>query len=218
MDLSKLKIEVYDFLALVLPGVVGILEIWATIRLWNAFMLGIATLSGTALTLLLLISFGAGHLIQEIGDKTTKFFRGKRFFLRSRDELWSTTEGTILRHAIERELGHPIASADAAFEYCLTRIEGSFAKRDLFLATSDLARGLVVLSFTASLPIIRIIRDANYNPAKQAVAAAGCIIGLMVVGALCWSRMVRFRGLSELPVFRAYLAQIAKAKMIPPLL
>ncbi len=70
MDLSKLKIEIYDLLGLIVPGLVLIFEMWATYEGWNGLAKSVASVSGTTLTILLLVSFCVGHLIRESAHAT----------------------------------------------------------------------------------------------------------------------------------------------------
>jgi hypothetical protein len=46
---------------------------------------------------------------------------------------------------------------------------------------------------------------------EAGLLAAG-VAGLFFVSCLCWTRMMRFRELSETPVFHAYLAQSTEIK------
>ena len=61
MDFSKLKIEVYDFLGIVLPGLLAICEGWILFKGWHPFVASINLISGTSLTLLFVLAFGMGH-------------------------------------------------------------------------------------------------------------------------------------------------------------
>jgi hypothetical protein len=47
MDFSKVKVEVYDFLAVIVPGLLVICELWVTIRGWSRFALSISSLSAS---------------------------------------------------------------------------------------------------------------------------------------------------------------------------
>jgi len=101
---------------------------------------------------------------------------------------------------------------DVAFNYCLTRLQGSFAKRDLFVANSDLARSLIVVSCVAVAPLIRVLLDSHMRRPVQAGLLATGLVVLFLIACLSWARMKRFRELSETPVFHAYLAQSAETK------
>jgi hypothetical protein len=206
VDFSKLKLELYDFLGLILPGLIAISEGWISIRGWHAFVLAISQIGGTGLTLLLVFAFGIGNIIQELGDVTLKTVKGQRYFRRARDRFWLTTEAVIVRDAIEKAIGHDIPSIDTAFDYCLTRLRNRFSKRDMFLATSDLCRSFVVLSATALVPAMRIVFYDPHPLPNSYTAAATLIIVLVTVALLAWRRMLRFRELSETTVFRAYSA------------
>src|SRR5262245_21430424 len=127
-------------LAIILPGLVVISEGWILVRGWDAFAGAVGNLTATRLTLLIIVSFGAGTIIQEFSDFYVKRLKDERYFKRGRDAFWRTEEASVVKRAIERQLGMPITSVDIAFNYCLTRLRGQFARRDLFIATSDLCR------------------------------------------------------------------------------
>lgn len=208
MDFSKLKLEVYDFLGLIVPGLIAICEAWILLRGWHTFLLAVNQVSGTAFTLLLLFAFATGSVVQELGDFTVKLIKGKRYFRSARDRFWLTPDADIVKNAINRELGHHITSVDTAFDYCLTKLKDRFGKRDLFVATSDLCRSSVVLSILAFAPALRVaFRDIQ--PLEQSCLAAAAFAAILVaVSLLMWRRMVRFRELSETTLFRAYLATV----------
>src|SRR5712691_7122442 len=63
VDISKWKLEIYDLLAIILPGLVVIGEGWVLVRGWEAFAATITHLTGSALTVLVLAAFGAGTLV-----------------------------------------------------------------------------------------------------------------------------------------------------------
>jgi hypothetical protein len=48
VDLSKLKLNVYDFLGNILPGLVAIAEGWIFVRGWDAFILSMSHIGGTS--------------------------------------------------------------------------------------------------------------------------------------------------------------------------
>jgi len=203
VDFSKLKLEVYDILGLILPGLVLICEGWILLRGWPAFLAAIRQITGTELTLLLLLAFGAGNAVQELGDIAVKAAKGNRFPRAGRDRFWATREAELVRNKIQSELGEPVDSVDLAFDYCLTKLKDRFAKRDIFLATSDLCRSFVVLSAVALIPAFRVaFHDAH------ASWPGFLLFGVLafVLATLMWKRMVRFRDLSETTVFRVYLA------------
>jgi hypothetical protein len=206
MDLSKLKIELYDFLGLLLPGLVVLIEVWIALSGWGSFASGVKALNATGLTLLLIISFSAGHLVQELADQVIKRLKGPRFFRQWRDAYWESDEAKMLRKRVSEELGGEIDSVDAAFDYCLSKIEGRFAKRDVFLATSDLSRTILVAAVLGVIPATRVALDAGKT--LWGVVASLCLgYGMLIlVGILSWTRLTRFRELSETRVFRVYLA------------
>jgi hypothetical protein len=210
VDLSKLKLDVYDLLGIILPGLLAVAEGWIVLRGWPAFIYAMSHIGGTTLTLLLVFAFGAGHIVQEFGDVAIRFLKGKRYLRKSRDTFWASEGSKLVKHAIKLEFGQEIHSVDAAFDYCLTKLEGRFDKRDIFVATSDLCRSLVILSFTALAPAWRISfsEDRPLNRSLELFALLAAI--LLIVGMLGWRRMVRFRALSEVTVFLAYLGVTEK--------
>ncbi|MBZ5655877.1 MAG: hypothetical protein LAO56_11455 [Acidobacteriia bacterium] len=212
MDFSKFKVEVYDLLAVIIPGVLVFLEFWIALRGWSSFSQGIAQISASSFTVLLLFAFALGPLLQELNDIVIKKLKGKRCFKHGRDHLWKAETGTQVRSQIEKELGHAVESVDVAFDFCLTRIQGAFAKRDLFVANSDLARGMIVVTIFAVAPLVRIARDLHFSVAYH-VGFLFCGVGLLfLVASIFWVRMARFRVLSETPVFHAYLAMVPEVK------
>jgi hypothetical protein len=206
VDFSKLKLELYDFLGLVLPGLIAIGEGWTLLRGWHAVVVGINQIGGTGLTLLLIFAFGIGNIIQELGDVALKAIKGRRYFRVARDQFWQTTEADIVRDVIKKSLGRDIPSVDTAYDYCLTKLKDRFSKRDIFVATSDLCRSFILLSAIAVLPAMRIAFFDPHSFANSYAVAAILIAVLAAVSMLAWRRMLRFRELSETTVFRAYLA------------
>lgn len=205
MDLSKLKVETYDFLAILIPGLLVVCEAWITIRGWSEFILGVRALTAPSLTILLLLAYALGHIAQELGDAGVKWAMGERHFRAARDRLWKSETGHLVRQRIQAELGTPVESVDVAFDYCLTCVQTQFAKRDLFLANSDLARSLVVCTALAVAPLLRITLALPLGDLASITSAIVAILLLALVAGLCWARMNRFRALSETPVFHAYL-------------
>jgi hypothetical protein len=205
VDFSKLKLDLYDFLGLALPGLIAICEGWILLRGWHAAVVAINQIGGTGLTLLLVFAFGIGNIIQELGDVALKTIKGRRYFQVARDQFWQTTEAQIVRDMIKKSLGQDTPSVDTAYDYCLTKLKDRFGKRDIFLATSDLCRSFIVLSAIAVFPAMRI---AFFDPhfGNSYLVAAILIAVLVAVSMLAWRRMLRFRELSEITVFRAYLA------------
>ncbi len=208
MDFSKLKLDVYDFIGIILPGLLAICEGWILLRGWHVFVVTINQISGTALTLLIVLAFGLGNIAQELGDVAIKAAKGKRYFRQARERFWGAAESQPVRDAIKTECGQDISSVDTAFDYCLTRLKDRFAKRDIFVATSDLSRSFVVLSVLAIFPAARTAFYDIHPVSKSIVAFAILFLLLMTIATLAWKRMVRFRELSETTVFRAYLAML----------
>ncbi len=213
MDLSKVKVEVYDFLAVIIPGLLLICDVWITLRGWSQFAQGIVSIGASAFTVLLLVAFAIGNLLQELADILIKKFKSKRYFKSCRDRLWSSKTGEHVNGRITKELGHPVGDVDVAFDYCLTRVQNSFSKRDLFLANSDFSRGLIVVSFIGIAPLVRITADLHTRWTIHAGLFAAGLILLFLIACLCWVRMKRFRELSESPVFHAFLAQPLEMKI-----
>lgn len=215
MDFSKLKLEVYDLLGLILPGFLAVCEGWILFRGSGAFLIGIRQMTGTEFTLLLLVSFGVGNAVQELGDFAIKRIKGKRHLQSARDRFWASSDADLVKNAINADLGHPITSVDTAFDYCLTKVGGRFGKRDLFVATSDLCRSLVVLSLLGLLPAFRIAFYDLHSLPHPWLTAAAFVVALLSVFLLMWRRMVRFRDLSEATVFRVYLATVSQSQNSP---
>jgi hypothetical protein len=157
-------------------------------------------------TLLLIVSFGLGHLVQELADAVIKRLKGARYFKRSRDAFWESEEASPVKAAIAKDLGAEITCVDAAFDLCLTKIGERFPKRDAFLATSDLCRSFVVLAAIGTVPLLRVVLAAPNNTMGVLLQTLGGLSTLFLVACLSWSRMSRFRDLSEVTVFRIYLA------------
>jgi hypothetical protein len=105
MDFSKLKLEVYDLLGLLLPGLVLICEGWILFRGWHAFVEAINQITGTSFTLLLLVSFPTGNAVQELGDLIVKRIKGGRFLKAGRDTFWLTPEAELVRTRSRANLG-----------------------------------------------------------------------------------------------------------------
>jgi hypothetical protein len=211
LDLSKLKLDIYDFLGIILPGLIAVAEGWILLRGWDDFIASFGHISGIGLTLLLVFAFGVGHLVQEFGDVLIKWLKGKRYLRKSRDAFWTTDEAKVVKHAIKVEFGHEIPSVDAAYDFCLTKLKGHFDKRDIFVATSDLCRSLIVLSLLGIAPAGRIAFHDITPPLSGLETFTIALVVLLVVVLLAWRRMIRFRELSEVTVFRAYLG-VAKER------
>jgi hypothetical protein len=212
LDFSKLKLEVYDLLGVILPGLLAIFEGWILLRGWGMFALAMNQLSVSGFTLLVVFAFGVGNLVQEFGDVVIKRLKGGRFFRLGRDKFWATAEANPVKAAIKSQLGTEITSVDTAFDYSLTKLKDSFAKRDVFVATSDLCRSLAVLSILAIIPAIKIAWLTAPLRCRFLIYVVIAIALLILLAARSWRRMVRFRELSEVTVFRAYLATVNESE------
>lgn len=210
MDLSKLKLDVYDFLGIILPGLVAVAEGWILLRGWDAFVQAASHISGTSLTLLLVFAFGVGHLVQELSEAAIRWVKGPRYLCRARDNYWLDEESEPLKKAIKKELGHEPSNVDEAYDFCLTKIQGHFDKRDIFVATSDLSRSLVAMGFLALIPAAKIAFWDAGKSLKLSLEIAGVEIALLaLIVTLAWRRMMRFRVLADVTVFRVYPAVTA---------
>jgi hypothetical protein len=209
MEISKLKLELYDLAAIILPGFFVMAEFTVLLVGWSRTLAYVGDIHGAELTLLLLCSFALGNLVQEAGDRLIKGLVGKRFFKQARDRFWDSALKNDVCDKIRR-LGGPVhPSVDAAFDFCLTCLNGGFAKRDIFLAISDLSRSLFVLSALLVLPSARAV-VFTYGATRKCLIGLEAAALIVVCASLSWSRMVRFRELSESPVFHSFLAQTRK--------
>jgi hypothetical protein len=86
---------VYDLIGLILPGFLAGCEGWTLLRGWDAFLLAIGHMTGTGFTLWLLVSFGAGNVVQELGDFTIKSIKGKRYLRTGRDRFWAMVPSSV---------------------------------------------------------------------------------------------------------------------------
>ena len=205
MDFSKFKFELYDILAVVLPGFLLLCGVWILLRGWHLFALSLGALSGTGFTAMLLASFPIGHVVQELGEVAITKFRGDRYFKSARDEFWRSEEGHRVRKMIEQEVGFNV-SVDTAFDFCLTKIKGQFPRRDVFLATSDFCRSLLVVALLLIPTALRLLWDVHGNLRRLALYGVGIIFAFGLFLYLAGRRMARFRELSERPVFTTYIA------------
>jgi len=210
MDSSRLKLEFYDLVAIILPGLLAFCEGWILLRGWTEFTIKINQISGNGLLLLLAAAFTLGHLTQELGRTAVRATKGERYLRDVRDSFWKSAKAQLVRDAIKKELGVPIPDVDAAFDYCLTRLRDHFPKRDIFAANSDLCRSFALLSALAVIPAGRIAFH-DTSPLLQSLQLFALLSSfLFVAGALAWLRMVRFRELAEITVFHAYMALTAE--------
>jgi hypothetical protein len=152
-----------------------------------------------------IFAFGIGHLVQELGDASIKLCTGKRFFQYGRDSFWPTEEAVPVKEALEAQLKKKI-TVDSAFDYCLTKLKGSFSKRDVFVAT------LSILSILAIVPAVRSTWSYLGFSCQFYIAVGMELAFFIFLSVLSWRRMVRFRYLSEVTVFRAYLATVNESQ------
>jgi hypothetical protein len=205
VNISNFKLGIYEFLGLVIPGMVVVCEGWIAVRGWAQFVNSLAELHPVSFTVFVATSFLVGHFVQELADWAVKRFRGDRFFKRGRDEVWAGGDGESIKGVIWAESGLALGAADAAFDYCLTRVGDSFSKRDVFLATSDFARSFLILAVCGISPAVRLASDRTHSTAGFLLLLASYIVVLIVVAGLAWRRMIRFRYMSDQVVFAAYL-------------
>src|SRR6266851_582727 len=111
---------------------------------------------------------------------------------------------------IERETGI-VLTVDAAFDFCLTKIKGQFLRRDSFVATSDFCRSLLVVGILLIPAVVRVLMDVHGTCLRMATYGGGIVLALALFLYLAGRRMMRFRDLSDRPVFRVYLACAASA-------
>lgn len=203
--LSNFKLGIYEFLGLVVPGVLVLLEGWIVLRGWGQFVLSLSEMRTIQFTVFLAFAFVLGHFVQELADWSLKTIRGHRFLRLGRDQFWAGPEADAIKSAIWSESGVTMSNVDAAFDYCLTRLGQAFPKRDTFVATSDFARSFLVLCVFGVAPIARMAKDRAYSATTFLILFVGSLVLLAVVARLAWLRMIRFRLLSEASVFRVYL-------------
>lgn len=115
VNLSNIKLGIYEFLGLVIPGMLLLCEGWIFVRGWPRFTRGVSGLNAVSFTLLLITSFLLGHFVQELADTCLKRLRGERFFKKGRDELWASAEAESVKSAIWTESGLALGDVDAAF-------------------------------------------------------------------------------------------------------
>jgi hypothetical protein len=201
VDLSKLKIDVYDFLGILLPGLIPIAESWILLRGWGAFVRSMSVIGGTSLTLLLVFAFGIGHLVQELSDVTIQWTKGPRYKYKARDTFWQSDESKTVKELIKK-LGHELPSVDAAYDFCLTLVSEHFHKRDIFIATSDLSRSFVAMCCLAFFPAAKIAFWRQTTLSFRCLEFGAEAALLVVIAALSWRRMLRYRYLADVTVFR----------------
>jgi len=173
---------------------------------WSTAFSLISHLSGTMLTASLLGAFAVGQIIQEASDRLVKLFRGSRYLKSGRDSFWASGEKALVQQKIMRESGSNVESVDTAYDLCLTCIESRFPKRDTFIATSDLARSLWLLSLLGLIPVVQSAVASTAPWVHRCVTCGGHMFLAGICAYLAWARMVRFRYLSDVTVFRVYMA------------
>jgi hypothetical protein len=203
--LSNFKLGIYEFLGLVVPGMFVLCEGWIVLRGWGQFVHSVNDLRPVSFTMFVAVSFVVGHFVQELADWSVKKVRGERFLKGGRDDFWAGAEAESVKSAIWTESGVTLPNVDSAFDYCLTRVGESFAKRDVFLATSDFARSFLIVALCGVVPAVRLALDRTHSVHSFALLFLGYVAFLAVIARLAWLRMVRFRRLSEATVFRVYL-------------
>ena len=207
MDVSKLKLDVYDIFGVIIPGLLVICEIWIALRGWTPFIVGLSALSATGITMLVFASFAVGPLVQEIADSLIKAWtKNSRFFKLRRDQIWNSPLGPEIRRKLEIETGISPTGADVAFDMCFALMPDQAARHDLFLAQSAMARSLLFVSFFSALPMgINIAHFPSALSVRIGMAFAFCLI-VGLIARVCWTRMLRFRALSQAAIFHGYLA------------
>jgi hypothetical protein len=178
VDISKFKLELYDILAVLVPGFVLLCSVWILLRGWSIFLTGFMNVSAAGFTAILLLAFPLGHLIQELGDTAYKGIFGERYFKSARDLFWKQDDGIKIRQAIMVAVGFD-PSIDTAFDFCLSKTKDLFTRRDAFLATSDLSRSLFVLGFLSLPTLGRVLLEAAVSIERRIVYG--------VVGLLAWT-------------------------------
>jgi len=206
VDLSKFKLDVYDFLGIILPGLVAVAAGWVFLRGWAAFIQSMSNIKGTSLTLLLVFAFGIGHLVQELSDAAIRWAKGSRYIYRGRDSFWHGEESNAVKSLIKKQVGHELTNVDDAYDFCLTKIHGRFEKRDIFIATADLSRSFVAMCFLALAPAAKIAFWQVSPICRSIDLALGELAILAIIALLSWRRMMRYRELADRTVFRVYAA------------
>jgi len=116
MDLSKLKMEAYDLLAVILPGLILIFQAWITIRGWAPFAISIASMSGSAFLVLILMFLPWAKLFRSQG--ISRLRRSKaRFFRQTRDKLGASKTGEHIRERIRTDTGHELENVAVTFDF-----------------------------------------------------------------------------------------------------
>ncbi len=122
-----------------------------------------------------LVAFGAGNLVQELGDVTIKAWKGPRYFKKARDDFWKTDEALPVKALIK-----------------------------------------AVLAVLAFIPAARFAWQ-HFAPTCHYFVRVGSFgLFLIFLTWLSWTRMVRFRDVSQVTVFRAYLATVNEQATAKP--
>jgi len=212
VDFSKLKVELYDFFGILIPGFLLICDLWIATLDTKSWVEHVNALSGTMIAILALFSYVLGHLVQEAGDAFVHAITHSRYLKKSRDEFWKTADGSTIRQAIRKESGFDIASVDMAYDYCLSKVKATFTKRDAFVVTSDLARSFILLSVPTGICATVALYKRSHS-AYQFLAGLGTILVILTLATwISWRRMMRFRDFADRPVFAAYLASMGESK------
>lgn len=189
-----------------MPGLLTMALALVCVLGWSTAFSLIGHLSGTIFTASLLGAFAVGQIIQEASDRLVKLFRGSRYLKSGRDSFWAAGEKALVQQKILREAGLSVDSVDTAYDFCLTCIESRFPKRDTFIAISDLARSLWLLCLLALIPVAQSVVVSTAPWAQRCFVCGGQIFLAGISAYLAWARMVRFRYLSDVTVFRVYMA------------
>ncbi len=80
VELTKLKIELYDIAAIVIPRIFCLAEVWVALFGAPSLLHFLHDLKGTELTLVVLCSFALGNLVQEAGQPTSDGVEGEALF------------------------------------------------------------------------------------------------------------------------------------------
>lgn len=205
LDLSNLSIGIYELIGLAFPVFLVICEFWVALRGWDRFVTALWNTNLTVLGILALIALGVGGLVQELSEILPTWLRGSRCLKVSRDEYWRGEESSAVKEFIFEQLKRRIEDVDTAFDYCLTRVDQRFPRRNTFIANSALAGSLTVVAGLSVIPLARIVLLQDTILHRAEVGFAGVLIA-MIIGRVSWVRMLRFRELADLTVFRIYLA------------
>lgn len=126
MELTKLKIELYDIAAIVIPGIFCLAEVWAALFGGQSLLHFLHDLKGTELTLVVLCSFALGNLVQEAGNRLLTAWKGNRFFKQARDVFWKTHDGELVRAKVKADSACELSNVDSATSTALRESLASF--------------------------------------------------------------------------------------------